>query len=111
MSTEDFKRYFAECSAEYRRELPAKLAALEELWHRVTSAHAPSESMQQLQRDLHTLVGTAQTMGFPAVTAAARVAETYLISLSVDVATQDADARETFARLLDDLKHSAHAHA
>lgn len=56
-----------ELRAEYRAELPAKLAHLKALLAR--------NQMKELQRALHTLAGSAGTFGLPAVGEAAREAE------------------------------------
>lgn len=59
-----------ELHAEYRRELPAKVQAISQLW--------TTRQMKELQRALHTLAGSAGTFGMPEVSAAAREAEDYL---------------------------------
>jgi HPt (histidine-containing phosphotransfer) domain-containing protein len=56
-----------ELRAEYRAELPAKLAHLKTL--------LKQRSYGDLQRALHTLAGSAGTFGLPAVGEAAREAE------------------------------------
>lgn len=56
--------------AEYRRELPPKLARLEE--------HFAAGRFTELRRELHTLAGSAGTFGLPQVGEAARAAEDYL---------------------------------
>ena len=55
MSSEAFKLIFAEMSADYRRSLPEKFAELDGLCTGLTP-----DSLLQLQRALHTLVGTAK---------------------------------------------------
>lgn len=56
--------------AEYRRGLKARLAKLHELF--------AAQRLRELQRELHTLAGSAGTFGLPEVSAAARAAEEYL---------------------------------
>lgn len=56
-----------ELRAEYRAELPAKLAHLREL--------LTKGQLKDLHRALHTLAGSAGTFGLPAVGEAAREAE------------------------------------
>jgi len=56
-----------ELRAEYRAELPAKLAHLKAL--------LAQSRLKELHRALHTLAGSAGTFGLPAVGAAAREAE------------------------------------
>jgi HPt (histidine-containing phosphotransfer) domain-containing protein len=58
-----------ELRAEYRAELPGKLAHLKALLAR--------NQMKELHRALHTLAGSAGTFGLPAVSEAAREAEAY----------------------------------
>jgi len=59
-----------ELRAEYRRELPAKLAKLNALWS--------ARQLPELHRALHTLAGSAGTFGLPELSVAAREAENYL---------------------------------
>ncbi len=63
-------REFDALLAEYRRELPPKLARLEE--------HFAAGRFTELRRELHTIAGSAGTFGLPQVGEAARVAEDYL---------------------------------
>ena len=56
-----------ELRAEYRAELPAKLAHLKELLNQ--------GRLKELHRALHSLAGSAGTFGLPAVGDAAREAE------------------------------------
>ena len=58
-----------ELRAEYRAELPGKLAHLKAL--------LAQNRMKELHRALHTLAGSAGTFGLPAVSEAAREAEAY----------------------------------
>jgi chemotaxis protein histidine kinase CheA len=107
MSTDAFKLYFAELCADYRRQLPVKLAKLEKLWDCAANGIASPDRMSELQRDLHTLVGTAQTMGLPATTDAARAAETCLASFLARSKVPDPAGQKEFSRLLAKLKESA----
>ncbi len=106
-NSEAFKQYFAELSADYRLQLPAQISALEMLWNDVTGGTASSDQIAKLQRELHTLVGTAQTMGMPKVTEAARAAETCLESLCPNGVLSDRAGLEELGRLLAALKQSA----
>ena len=107
MNRDAAKLFFAELAADYRRELPAILAQVESLWDRLADNVASSEQIAELQHELHTLVGTAQTMGLPAVTDAARAAETCLASLLERGAAPDRALKKEFSRLLAELKQSA----
>lgn len=57
--------------AEYRAELPAKIAQMEALWS--------AGRIAELKRVLHTLAGSAGTFGLPEVGDAARAAEECLV--------------------------------
>lgn len=78
MTAEAFKRQLETLSADYRRELPAQLAALDALWRGLASGVEAPERLAELQRELHTLAGTARTFGVAGVSEAARAAETLL---------------------------------
>lgn len=75
--------------AEYREELPQKLARLESL--------LAGARFAELTRALHTLAGSAGTFGLPRVSEAAGAAEAYLASCG---ASPDAGQRAELARLL-----------
>jgi HPt (histidine-containing phosphotransfer) domain-containing protein len=107
MTSEAFKRHFEKASADYRRRLPSKLAELDTLWDALTSGSVLPAKMVSLQRELHTLAGTAQTMGFPAVTHAARAAESFLEQYAVLGALPGPAAQSEFRTLLDALKRAA----
>lgn len=102
MTADAFKQQFAEMCADYRRQLPEKFAELDRLW----SASTP-DNLIKLQRELHTLVGTAQTMGAPAVTEAARIAESFLEPYAARKVLPPPTEQAAFTRLLDILRQSA----
>jgi len=103
MDPEEFKLHFAELSAEYGSHLPAKLAELESLWHCLENGAASPDQVGGLKRELHTLVGTAKTMGFPAITDAAKAAQACLTSILGRGGTPDPAGREEFGRLFSEL--------
>lgn len=102
MTSEAFNSLFAEISAEYRRGLPEKFAEIDGLCSVWTT-----DNLVKLQRELHTLVGTGKTMGLPAVTDAARAAETFLEPYFAEHKAPPAAELAKFSRLLDALKQSA----
>jgi chemotaxis protein histidine kinase CheA len=106
MESDAFKHYLDELSADYRRGLPDKLAELDRLWNNLTTGSAAPARFADLQRELHNLVGTAKTMGLPAVTEAARAAESFLEPILSQAAPIEPAARGAFKQLLDDLKQS-----
>lgn len=107
MTSEAFERFFEELRADYQRRLPEKFAELDGLWDGMTSGSLHAARMVDLQRELHTLVGTAKTMGLPAVTDAARAAESLLEPFMAQEVLPTPAARIEFKRLLDALKRSA----
>jgi len=107
MSSDAFKRHFEKASAEYLRRLPHKLTELERLWEDVTTGAGSASSLLSLQRELHTLAGTAQTMGAPAVTDAARAAESFLEPFVAGGTVPPAAEHTAFGQLLAALTRSA----
>lgn len=79
---DDFARELAELGAAYRTGLAAKLAHLEALRGGLESGRLPAERVGELQRELHSIAGSAKTFGLPAVTDAARAGERFLDSCS-----------------------------
>lgn len=79
MSTpqEQFKAFLALQRAEYQRALPEKLAQLQALWLALDPGAAPS-ALGGLERQAHTLAGTAGTLGFREVGTAAKSLEELL---------------------------------
>lgn len=82
--------------AEYRRDLVAKLARLEE--------HLAAGRLAELTRELHTLAGSAGTFGMRPLGEAARAAEAYLDACG---ASPDAAQRAELARLVARLRRAA----
>ena len=107
MTSEAFKRHFEKVSADYRRRLPQKLAELDDLWNNVMTGALPPERIVHLQHELHTLAGTAETLGVPDVTSAARAAESFLDSFVTRNETPGPAAEADFKQLLQALKQAA----
>ena len=63
---------------EYRINLAAKLARMETLRAALADSSASPARVAELQRDLHSIAGSAQVFGLPAVGDAARLAELYV---------------------------------
>jgi HPt (histidine-containing phosphotransfer) domain-containing protein len=82
--------------AEYRRDVPKKIERLQEL--------SSNGRLPELLRELHTLAGSAGTFGLPGLGAAARAAETHLISCGTHL---DDVQRAELDRLLGILRHEA----
>jgi len=82
--------------AEYRRELPQKLAHLDAL--------LAEARLARLKRELHTLAGSAGTFGMPRLGEAALAAEAYLDSCGSRV---DDAQRAELGRLLALLREAS----
>jgi HPt (histidine-containing phosphotransfer) domain-containing protein len=67
-----------ELAIEYRVNLLAKLARIEALRGKLAGSSAPVAHVAELLRDLHSIAGSAQAFGMPAVSDAARAAEQYV---------------------------------
>lgn len=85
-------------SAEYRRELPAKLQEISDLW--------TTRRMKELHRALHTLAGSAGTFGMPELSATAREAEDYLEACGL---APDTSQQAGFQRLFEAICSRARA--
>jgi HPt (histidine-containing phosphotransfer) domain-containing protein len=83
--------------AEYRRDLPQKLARIESL--------LSGGRLAELRRAVHTLAGSARTYGLPRVGQAAAAAEAYL-EASADAldAAGRAELERLVARLADEVR-------
>jgi periplasmic divalent cation tolerance protein len=81
-SPRDFPEFFDQQRADYRRALPEKIAQIRALWSAVACGAVAcgdeAALLAELARLAHTLAGTAGTLGFPAVSAAARALELLL---------------------------------
>ncbi|WP_341917367.1 Hpt domain-containing protein [Polaromonas sp. YR568] len=79
MSTpqEDFQKFLDQQRADYRRALPEKMAHIRALWTAV-AGDDDMALLTDLERLVHTLAGTAGTLGFREVGAAARALELLL---------------------------------
>lgn len=69
---------FAEVRAEYRASLPPRLERIERLLASLADGSASATQRRELERELHSIAGSGKTFGLPAVSAAAKAAETLL---------------------------------
>ncbi|MCW5605351.1 MAG: Hpt domain-containing protein [Burkholderiales bacterium] len=104
---EAFRRGIEALNAEYRRDLRATIASLENLWQALKTRTAAPSGMTDLLRELHTLAGTAATFGLAAVSETAAAAEAYIEPYCTRAALPAARAQAEFERLLEALKRSA----
>lgn len=79
MSTpqEQFQAFLAQQRADYQRALPEKVAQLQAEWQAQDPEAAPP-ALGELERQAHTLAGTAGTLGFRELGLAARELEELL---------------------------------
>ncbi len=109
MNAEEFKRQLEAHRAEYRRDLPAKLGALGELWRGLASGALSPGRLAELHRELHTLAGTARTFGVAGVSEAAAAAESLLEPYCRRSRLPGAAKRAELERLLDALNRAGTA--
>jgi len=107
MSTDAFERHLALLRAEYRRDLPDTLLGAERLWRDLAAGIARPDRLIDLQRELHSIAGSAKTFGLPQVTESARAAEAFLEPFSASRTLPGAAEQASFEQLLDALKRSA----
>ncbi|MDP3827954.1 MAG: Hpt domain-containing protein [Polaromonas sp.] len=72
-----FQKFLDQQCADYRRALPEKMAHIHALWSAVAGGDETALPAE-LERLVHTLAGTAGTLGFHEVGAAARALELLL---------------------------------
>ena len=80
MSTpqEAFQQFLDQQRADYQRTLPDKLTQLQALWQAVDAGGPNAPPLVDLERQAHTLAGTAGTLGFRELSLAARALELLL---------------------------------
>lgn len=79
MSTpqQDFQKFLDQQRAVYQRALPKKMAHIRALWNAVAGGDETAPQAE-LERLVHSLAGTAGTLGFHQVSAAAKALELLL---------------------------------
>lgn len=107
MSIEAFKRQLEELSAEYRRDLPEKLARIDALWRELAWGAPQPDRLAGLQRELHSIAGSARTFGIAGVSEAAAAAESFLEPFARRGKAPAAGRKAEFERLLDLLRRAA----
>jgi chemotaxis protein histidine kinase CheA len=107
VTVEAFKRQLEAISSEYRASLPKKLAEIDALWSDLVSGAAKPDHMGNLQRELHSIAGSAKTFGVSGVSEAAAAAELFLEPFSKRRKLPNSAQQAEFARLLDKLKNTA----
>jgi len=107
MSVDEFERQLEAISAEYRRELPARLERVDRLWRDLASRGTGTKRITELLRELHSIAGTARTFGVAGVSEAATEAESFLEPFASQGKLPPAARRAEFDRLLGSLKKAA----
>ena len=106
IDTEELKRKLGVMHASYRANAPAKVAEIEALWLRVLEAHAGEVAQGELVMAVHTLVGSAPTLGCEALGAAAGKLATGLRDAFAHGDALSADEREAISQLVAGLAAS-----
>lgn len=106
MSPATYREFLKQASADYRAGLGARLAKVERAWRALTEG-AFEESAAELERELHSIAGSAETFGLPEVGRAARAAESAVERYRTRGAAPSAAQRTRFERLLEALKRAA----
>jgi periplasmic divalent cation tolerance protein len=79
MQQQAFQKFLDDQRAEYRRQLPEKMAQIQTLWQAVAAGgEAAVPALADLERMAHTLAGTAGTLGFREAGLAAKELELLL---------------------------------
>jgi len=71
MSTERFQQRFAELTERYRAQMAQGIAVMEAALGAIDQPAGVALALRTVEREAHTLAGSAATFGFPAVGAAA----------------------------------------
>ncbi len=92
--------------AEYRASLPGRLADIELLWRQVLSGDASAQALATLERQAHSLAGSAATFGFAGLGDAARALELALNPLVGAAHALTPAAQADVSRALEALQRS-----
>ena len=107
MSEEAFRQQLEATRAEYRSDLPVKLARIESLWSEIAGGGSKPAGLAELVRELHTIAGSARTLGVAGVSEAAAAAELYLDPISRKHKPPTARQLAGFTPLLEALRQAA----
>lgn len=105
----DFVAFLQSQRDRYRRELPQKIAELEQAWAGLASGAADADRLTHLQRLAHNLAGSSGTFGFPELGAVARELESCLRRLVADADLCDPARREHINVAISKLRQAAPA--
>jgi len=93
-NTEEFLRQLEAQRAQYRRELPGKVARIAAQWRELATGPADAARREELERLIHGLSGSGAVFGLPGIGEAAKAMELQVQRLraSGEVATDEARA-------------------
>lgn len=107
MSDDDeFRQMLAALSAEFRGELPERLAAINTLWDSVVAGRHDAAQMDELIRAVHKIAGSAGTFGLAALGDAAAAMEARLEPYRGTAQRLDDVVREDITGLLNQLRQA-----
>lgn len=104
---EAVKLRMKEMTADYVRDLPEKLQALEDTWQALMGRTETVTTLETLYRQLHKLAGSAATFGFPKVTEVARRLELQLQPYVLAKSSLPEDLIEVVRHELNAIAHAA----
>ncbi|HUQ25011.1 MAG TPA: Hpt domain-containing protein [Burkholderiales bacterium] len=102
MTWQDLGKEFQKLRTEFRGSLPAKLRRLRSLWERIDCEEPDPDALEILERELHTMAGSAGSFGLPQVSKVAAVAGEALGGLKAG-SRPGAKRAAKFVALLDKL--------
>ena len=107
MSDDEFRQMMAEVSAEFRADLPGRIAGIDVLWEKITHGEHSPQRMADLILAVHKIAGSAETFGLAVVGQTAAAAEARLELLRDAPLPPDVAAQGEITSLLDILRHAA----
>ena len=107
MSDDEFRQMLIAVSAEFRAELPVRIAGIDSLWGQIIHGEHSPQRMADLILAIHKIAGSAETFGLAVVGQAAAAAEARLELLRDAPLPPDVAAQGEITSLLDILRHAA----
>src|SRR5581483_6628291 len=100
MQATDFQQALQALKQEYERNLPDKVAEIENQWRTLTDEAWDSEQFKTFIRLAHSLAGSGATYGFPQVSTAARDLERYSKALNGEMRVSPEEEAQIQARIV-----------
>lgn len=107
MGRATFREFLKKAATEYRAGLGERLARVERAWQAL-GGDKSTENAADLERELHSIAGSAETFGLPGVGKAARAAESAVERYRARKAPFTPAQRARLERLLSALKRAVH---